>query len=261
MSLSWLATATVESSGFVLRGDPAGRSADLHIGSDQVVVTVEGSSASLQWSDHRPAKPEPPEASSAWWVAPFATGRAGPIGVAISVVGKVAADAESVLHATNTGLNRFNRLGEQDKSVPLRARGHITMSDDADRDTLDALCSWLAADPSVRARLLDPTRVQRLIAYLADGAVSNETVHSGVRRTTVEVLTEMHLLGYEHKLGGRPIAGRPLPELDVVVDRVVERIAHNPYAQGFSVERETVADLVRQHYLDVAPWPFGAIAA
>jgi hypothetical protein len=245
-----------------LPGWPSDRGAGIWLRPDGLVLAARGVTACLAWEDHddrqwRPGGPRP----NGWWVTWYATGRGGVIGVAIGVNGEAASATEAVRAATNTWLTRFHRLFEDGIAVALRSDWRISRSVDAERDTLSALCRLIAEQPPVRSRLADPRRVGMLIEAMASGAVRARPEMLGVKRSTMEVLNAMRSLGHRHRVGGRPLPGESLPSVELVVDRVLDHVARNPYAQGVSLDSDAVARLVKRHYLGIGPWPFTALTA
>lgn len=144
--------------------------------------------------------------------------------------------------------------------MPLFAIGHISSLADADRSAIGVLCSTLAKRPPWQARLGDPDRVRRLIADVVSQRHDPLPFRMGARRQTTEVLTALHLLGFEHRLRGRPLPDDPIPPLDELVPKVLAKIHANPYAQDVHLDEATVRDLVDRHYVSITPWPFAALA-
>ncbi len=170
----------------------------------------------------------------------------------------IAATAD-IRSATRTLRNRFGRFLADGTVVPLKA-DFLYSSGSAEHDTLRALCTVLATSERKRRQLADAARVNQLIRDLADGALPVLPETTGGRRSTVEILSAMTVLGLRHPLGGRPLPDEPTSDVEELVDRLVAHIAANPYAQGVNVPRDLAEGTVRRYYADVTPWPFGALA-
>ena len=74
---------------------------------------------------------------------------------------------------------------------------------------------------------------------------------------TQSTLTAMRLLGYDHRIGGRPVPGDALAPLDEVVRRTVDLVY---LTQGTSSTPGGSPTWPGATTLDVEPWPFEALA-
>jgi hypothetical protein len=249
----WLEGAHPADGGLVFPGLPAGAAADLVLRPEQAELRAADRAVELSWTDlvaHHVGATSP-----GWWSITFdRQSKGGGTGVGVAVDRP---NAEGVIELDRQVRRPWDRLRLQGpRSVPLcrsilgglRVRKAIVV----------VLCGVLAERPEVRQRLGDEDRVTRLAADLARGPYEVVMDHTGVRRVTVEVLTAMRLLGYQHQFT-RPLPGDPLPTVDEAVVHVRERLAANPYAATLDVTDDQVRTLVRRRYLDVDPWPFGAL--
>lgn len=186
-------------------------------------------------------------------------GRSGEIGVAVEVEGSAIAATLEVRRATTTWWNRVDLWLRDGVVVPLLPRRRISLLADAERATLDALCTFLGERPLVRPRLSDHGRVGRLVLAMSTRLQRPMPERTGAGRASFEVHGAMHRLGYRHPRAGRPYPGDTLPDEATVVDRIVRRVAANPFAAGVDVSPELVTEIVRKDYLGVRPWPFEAL--
>ncbi len=67
----------------------------------------------------------------------------------------------------------------------------------------------------------------------------------------------MQILGFQHRLWGRPLPDEPRPDLDVVVGAVVKALTANRSA--LPPDEPWIRKMVHKHYLDITPWPFVAL--
>jgi hypothetical protein len=258
---SWLAGGAAVDGGVLIPAKPRRHAADLLLSPSGVTLTARGTSAHLPWSDARPSAAWGPTIpAGGWMVSSYTAGRSGPLGVAIAIGEDVIERARDVLDATRTLRNRLIRPSAGEPTViPLWALGSVRRRNDADRETTMALCAVLADRPELRARLGEPDRAEHLAADLAHRARRCRSEHLGVKRTTMEVLTAMRLLGLAPRYYGRPIPGDVLPPTGELVDRVLERIHANRYARDVGVDREMAERVIARHVLAVEPWPFEAL--
>jgi hypothetical protein len=202
------------------------------------------------------------ERAGSWWVTSILHSGGGRTGIAVGLDRATEVEIRGVTAAAGAWARVFARFfaGHQ---IVLRASGPIGQFlplIDAERDTLRALCQALATRPAMRSRLADPDRARLLVAAMAQGPIRARREPMGVRRSTMEVLGALRSLGYRHEIGGRPLSGEPLADADVIVDRVLDHVGRNPYAPHVSLDRDRAVRMVRQHYLDIQPWPFAALA-
>lgn len=222
--------------------------ADLHLAARGAWVAYGDVGALLLWPDYG-------QLGAGLWRLTTWQQRAG-----ISVWVQPATDAvRAVRKAATSGalgaLNRWDMLGAGE--IPLAHGTRVSLS--ASGATLAALCTLLAQSESARDRLADAQRVARLCEALKTRALPAHGHKLGVRRRTVEVLTAMDKLGIVHPIDGRPMPGeRPDPP-EVLLDRVLASVAHNPWADG-DIDRADALELIRAEYTDVEPWPFEALA-
>lgn len=255
----WLGGARSDRGGLLIPGFPREQAADLLISVDRVELHFGPGSVGLPWGLF----------PGGWCVVANKPGsRYEPAyGSGIAAYGDLRPSVGSVLHALPPGSRRgwanaaiLRGLRGQD-TVPLDVGERSTERDRASRDTVRALVVVLAASPDVRARLVDRDRIVRLAADLSSDAV--EAVWPevyGFRRQTIEIETALRSLGFEHRWG-RPLPGDQLPTVPDAVERVLHWVSLNPYAAGVEIDRHRVEKLVRRLYLDVQPWPFGALTS
>lgn len=257
----WVSGATAGDGGLVLPGYPAYRFvADLVLGADQVMVRVGTTSAALDWDDctaqHRRSRPE-----NDWWmVGPWRTRGRGPIGIDFIVRGRYVELTEPVW-AGPTSWRTLAPAAMGQASIPLfTGTRWYRPTVEAQWATVDVLCALLADTPELREPLRDPQRVARLAADLAAGPLPpTPLVMMRARRSTTEVLSALRSLDYPHRYGGRPLPGEALPPLDDMVEQVMAELRASPYAAAVSVDPGHARDVIQRFYLDVQPWPFGAL--
>lgn len=251
----WFASAVAEDRGLLLPGRPRGHTASILLAPDRVSVWAGTTFAHLSWDDHGSSHSRP---RSSWQITLFLTGARRGGGIALGVGGEAAEATAPVRAATSTFLTWTFRDAWRGVVVPLRPFGS-SWSIEAERHTLQALCTHLARNPAIRPSLADPERVRWLIRDLAHGARRSRAEPSGLRRTTVEVVAALLGLGYVHRLLGRPLPSDKPPPLETIVDQVLDRIRQSPYARHLSISPERAARVIRRRYLDVEPWPFAAL--
>lgn len=248
-----------ESDGLLIPGRPSAHAADLRLGEDRVEVIAGGIAASVEWADFTSGYRSNERTADWWSIGPWTYGRGGPIGVGMQVAGRCAASTEPVRRARKSWRNRLNRFLQDGTVVPLCGAGHISWAVEADCAVVAVLCTVLADEPELRSRLHEPARIARLAGDLADQPHAPVPFRMGARRVTTEVLTALHLLGFEHRYGGRPLPGTMLPPADELVDRVLDRVAANPYAKDVKLDAAQARQVIEHFYLDVDPWPIGAL--
>jgi hypothetical protein len=240
----------------VVPAEPQPRCAVLQVRPEGPELVAGSIRCTLAWGALR-AKPEgfSPEVPS-WDIVPWSSSRSGPVGVAVQVSRALQPVLDPVVDATPDHLGVF-----RDRSrVPLvRGWGMTDQSSWLDIQQLGGVLAVMGARPDLRPRLAEPRRVRRLVADLEAWPVGAGPDPGGIRRSTTEVIAALRMAGYRHPYG-RPLPCEPLPPLDEVVDAVESRLAANPFMEGRHIERHRVEDVVRHAYLDVAPWPLGALS-
>jgi hypothetical protein len=259
----WLSGAKAGDGGLVLPGYPAYRFvADLVLGADQVVVRGRTASAALDWDEctaqHRLTRPQ-----DDWWmVGPWRTRGSDLISIHFIVRGRYVELTEPV-RAGPTSWRTLAPAAMGQAAIPLFSSGGTRLyrrMPEAQWATVDVLCALLADTPELRERLRDPLRVARLAADMAAGPLPpNPLVRMGARRSTTEVLSALRNLDYPHRYGGRPLPGDALPPLDDMVEQVMAHLRSSLYAAGVSVDPRHARDVIQRLYLEVQPWPFGAL--
>jgi hypothetical protein len=252
----WLEGAR-DDGGLFLPGSPERHAADLRIGPESVEVSAGGKTVGLAWS--HAALDLRTRLGDGWRLVPWICARGGCAGAAIDISGSYVERTAEIQAALQTRRNRLLRFLLEAADIPLCASTVGSVRLDDDREAIGILCSILAVEPEMRARLAQPVRVNRLIHDLKTRRFRFAPFRVGFRRAVTEVLTGMRLAGFEHRFGGRPLPGVTLPPLDEVVRRVLERIAENPYARGVVIDQERAREIVRRNYLEVEPWPLEAL--
>lgn len=262
----WLQGATPTETGLLIPGRPHRGTAAVVLTPAGLLVSSLGAAASLPWDDVD-AGPSVDAWTigrpTGWRIGPCAIGQNGEVGIALHL-GPAAHDRLSPVLATlPTFRNRLNHwasgLPASLPIVPLRSRSTTGFPPGAERQTFAALVNLLHERPGARDRLDRAAATEQLAADLARCRLASGPEPRGVRRATTEVLVALRSCGYRHHIDGRPVAGDALPSLEDVTDDVLARLAASPYAKGVRVGRKQVERLVRKHYLDVEPWPFGAL--
>lgn len=270
----WLRAAGVDDAGrLTIPGKPRGRGADLVFDPDGLLIRRDDTSVMLEWSDwHGTAR-------SDGLVEGWGFDRLFTMDVVSSLtLGTIGGALASSL----LGSRKAHPIGgavfvEDRLLVPDAAElGVPTLHDAAARvipawvvsaarlaleqiDTVAALCRVLAERPSLRPRLTDRARSERLARDLAPGAQRRITPSSGLRRASLEVDAALVRSGRAHRILGRPVPGDRTESDDHVVADVRALLDASPFADTFHVSDEQVAKRVHEHYLDVAPWPFAAL--
>jgi len=248
MRSRWFAGACAESNGLRVPGLPSRHCADLLIASEGVTLAAHDASAHLPW----------PSYPSLWSVTSVTSGRAGPIGVALEVRGEFEAATARLRRKISSPFTWLPRALDDGVVVPLHSETWHVHAPES--DTLAALCTLLKERADLRERLAVSSAVQKLAADLADHPLTREWEHMGARRVTIEVLTALRAMGYRHHLLGRPVpCVGDAPDIAFLVDRVIERLAHSPYAKDLHVSPEEAAEIIEKHYLAIEPWPFHAL--
>lgn len=248
----WLRGAAADA-GLLIPGSPSGRSCDLLLAPDFVVIQADDVAARLHWRDF--STESSVGAKGRWCVTPWSFGRGGDIGVGIELDGCYVDATEDLRRRRRSVINLINRSLQSGAVAPLCAVGHISRAVDADRAMVSVLCSVLAERPAARQRLDDARTVHRLIDDMLSQRHDVVPFVTGGKRRTVEILTALRSLGYEHRLGGRPLPDEKVPTLDVLVPLVLAKVRASPYAQGLEIDHAMVRDVVNRRYVSVNPWP------
>jgi hypothetical protein len=245
----------------VVPAGPHDRCALLRLLPDRVELVAGRARCELPWSGFRPRPTDVPGGPPGWGVTAWTFMKNQPFGAAIpvglAVHGCAGLDGA---FATVVAATRSRRdVLQGDLLVPLvRDQEPWWSAKGPDLHHLDTVLRVLAARPDVRARLAEPDRVGRLALELTTSSVGAAPDPGGIRRSTTEVIAALRMAGYRHPLG-RPLPCEPLPPLAEVVAAVEARLAANPFMEGRHIERHRVEHVVRDAYLDVEPWPFGAL--
>lgn len=249
----WLRGAAADA-GLLIPGSPSGRSCDLLLAPDFVVIQADDVAARLHWRDFSTTESSV-GAEGRWCVTRWSFGRGGDIGVGIALEGCYVDATEELRRRRWSLTNRINRSLESGVVAPLCAIGHISRAVDADRAMVSVLCSVLAERPAARQRLDDARTVRRLIDDMVSQPHAVVPFVMGSKRRTVEILTALRSLGYEHRLGGRPLPDEKVPTLDELVPLVLAKVRASPYAQGLKIDHAMVRDVVNRRYVSINPWP------
>lgn len=262
----WLASAIPISEGVLVPGFPEQHAADLLVCPHGALVSKATLNLMLPWEDFGWVRNQPdmfgdsPQSGDRWGLVPFVADR-GESGVAVQGVGTYVALLDPLHQQFSTRRNRWVRRfywGTLRSAVPLSARARLLGSwINPDRATVSALAAVLHDRPELRSRLSDPAVIERL-AHDLRRPLAARTWHEGTRRKTFEIYNALRLLRYGHRYG-RPFPGDPLPDDDTVVDAISAHIEHSRYTQNVHPSRDDIVRIVRREYLDVEPWPLGAL--
>jgi hypothetical protein len=262
VATGWLEHARFDEA-LTIPGHPRRHAADLRLTPARVelIAPMGRARAHLDWSDYGPAFPPGlvDQGGDGWWIGQWSAGRSGPIGIGVGVDGDSLSATAAVRTAIRTWRNRLNRWLQDGSVVPIYAIGHVSGAVDADRQAIQALCALLVLRPELRPRLAERGPVEQLASDFRSIRHHTPGYRMGTRRSTVEITTAMHLLGYEHRFFGRPLPDDQLPNEAEAVERVRQRIASNPYARGVHVDDEAIRAVIDKDYLGVEPWPFRAL--
>ncbi|MBU4216119.1 MAG: hypothetical protein KJ792_15895 [Actinobacteria bacterium] len=255
----FLRAAWVIEGGFLVPGRPAHKACDLVLTADGVRLRADELEIALRYEDHRVGGDQSVAAGpDVWYLRPWTATRGGdPIGVAVEGHGGYERGVAALRARTRTAFNRFTSRSVDGAVAPLYPAPTISAAVDADRVVVSVLCRTLALRPTWRAALGDPAAVTALLRDVDTKDRRPRPEVTGLRRRTVETLITMRLLGYVHRLAGRPLPDVPLPPDDEVVAAVLNRLIANPTA--LRPDPDTVAALVHRYYLDVPPWPFDSL--
>jgi len=246
----WLGAATPVEGGLAIPGSPHRYTADLRLCQESAWVQAAGSALRLDWDGHSGSWH-----LDGWW----ASKKGNPTGVALAVDGDLIGQARPVRQATRSVRARFNEGWVRGWKLPLHPSdpfGKLI----AERDTVDALCAVLRQRQEVRTCLADSTRVRQLLSDMQTGARHKIELPDGVRRTTIEILTAMRQLGFEHPIGGRPVPGDSVLARGEIVSQVAGYLRSSPYARDLEIDDSRVGEVIDHYLLAVKPWPFAALS-
>ncbi len=252
----WLGGA-VANGGLLIPGFPSRRSCDLRLTADAASASADDLSVIFAWEDF--AGERAGRLADSWSISEWSSGRSGPIGVGLAVDGRYVEATMEIRRRRRSLMNRVNRSLQDGVVLPLCAIGHISDVLDDDRTMISVLCTVLAEREELRPRMNDSNRLHRLVADLMSRPHDPIPLHVGVRRRTLEILTALRALGYEHRLGGRPLPDETITSVDDLALQVLAKVRANPYAQGLNIDETTVREVVYRYYVAVAPWPIAAL--
>lgn len=231
------------------------------LGSQGVALRCGGVTARLAWADHDPRWNQPNvERAGTWWVTWIRASRR--TGIAIGLDRNTELEIDGAKAAAIAWCHVFAPFSRGVDEVALRTPTFTKLFlpvMDQERDTLRALCQSMATRPALRSRLAEPERAGHLVAAMAARPLRARREVWGLRPSTTAVLGALRRLGHRHEIGGRPLPGEARPDLEVIVDQVLDSTGRNPYRAAAGFDRDTVARTVTRHFLDVAPWPFAAL--
>jgi hypothetical protein len=217
----------------------------------------------LKWADYRPRLPDIIGVSPAdsWEIAPWLQGRNGSDGVAVRAVGRCKEDTQWLFRATtNWGRRVVLAMGAMVPGtvLPIVPSVSFTSIANPECDTLEALCTVLCLESTLRERLGDRGRVEALAKDFASGLLRWHYVGTGLGWDSTDIHVAMRQAGYVHQFT-RPLDRAQLPSIDDAVAEVMARLASNPHRVGRPADRDEVEKIVRKDYLDIEPWPFSAL--
>lgn len=196
-----------------------------------------------------------------WQITTYAPGRPTRHGVAIRVSGAYDVASHDMIRVVGTFGYRFGFRhggtvigGHYIAFLP----GVFLAPHRPERATLAALATILSRRPGLRSALSSSKRTARLAQDLSSGMLPDPPTRTGFARDSVDILIAMHSLGVYHRFG-RPLPGEPLPTLNELVPLIHSRLGANPYWNNRLIDDDRIARLAQSHYLDVRPWPFGAL--
>jgi hypothetical protein len=200
---TWLKGASGSTEGLTMPGRPSRSAATLLLAPASVLLAFGGITASLHW-DHF---------GTHWSLGGWRAGEYVDLGVALRASGPAADAVVPVYDAIRKHHNRLVYLLDLAESagervVPLFAARVAHLRLDKESETLTVLCRLLAHEMTLRDRLTDVPRVERLLADRRSGSLGVVAEKLHVRRGRVEVRTAMHALRLVHTYDGRPIPGR-----------------------------------------------------
>lgn len=257
MATSWLTGGYASTEGLVIPGRPHRSTATIRLAEDGLSVSTEDARATLSWGD----------AGEQWEFCGYTLRRGGGTGVSLRVWGSCADETTDVHKSTQTLANRIQEWmnysarspSGDEEYLPLYATHVIGFTAIKEQETLQQLCLVLKAEASVRTRLADPVRVERLLADLCAHPQNVVARDTAVRRIPTEIQTAMRSLQIVHPYG-RPVPGLgPAWTSESATEAVLNFIAASPWAKGIEVSPRVVAHYLDDHFFKLAPWPFAAL--
>lgn len=238
--------------GLLIPGKSPGRGCDLLLAPYGAYLKVADLGIWLSYEDYHPSGAE------GWEIKNWTATRGGdPIGVAVHGTGRYA-EPFTQLRRQHGVLRRIgDRLNDRPDTLPLWAAFGQARGMRADLFAMEALCRALSSHPQWRAQLGVPSRVAQLLWDFAAQVHSPVPERTGGRRKSTEFFMTMQILGFQHRLWGRPLPDEPRPDLDVVVGAVVKALTANRSA--LPPDEPWIRKMVHKHYLDITPWPFVAL--
>ena len=253
----WLRGAQAGRGGIVIPGSR--HCASLRLEPEQASLVFGDLEVPLPWSGYGRSDPSSP--GSSWAFGPLDASRGGhPIGIALVATGPLREAVEPIAAMTRRKLLPATAVTGRPRDIALWWAQVGTPTTSGDLWLALVLCQLLVDRPDARARLADADRVDRLLHDLAHHRHDvRQNPVAGFLRTTLEIHVAMHLLGYEYRLGGRPVPGDPIRTTDEIVADVLRKLRANPYVQDLHIEESQVRRIVEHDYVDVEPWPFAAL--
>jgi hypothetical protein len=167
------------------------------------------------------------------------------------------------IHSATTSVwRRFNAsMGStlNGRKLPVLTSNHPLHGSYREFSLLAALCAVLHDMPELRPRLGNNERVRRLANELDSQRLKLGVQATGISRDAVDIHVALTRLGYTHRYTRPLSSSSSQPTVAEVTDRVCAALAANPYRTGRETDREQVERIVRREYVDVEPWPFGAL--
>lgn len=253
MALSvWLRAAAPTDEGLLVPGRPHRTACDLLLAPDGAHLVADELDVVLRYDDCGGAE------GDHWFLTSWSATRGGdPIGAAARGIGCYAEEITQVRRRRRPFSTWIHRFGRGARKTPLYAARTINYRVDADLSALAMLCATLAHKPDWRPQLADPDCTRQLLQDMAATDHRMLIPKTGATRRSMETLIALQLLGFEHRLGGRPLPDDPPLKDEAVVDAVLQRLRANHYA--LPPDEAQVSALVHRQYLDVEPWPFAAL--
>jgi hypothetical protein len=203
-----------------------------------------------QWNQAAASAPNPrhPVLGAAVYTSGASTDAVIPVVLAIAVGRRPLAIGDPIKHAFKLG-----------PVVPLHKPRPYLFGHYRCDTTVGYLCRLLHARPDLRSGLGARAQCERLRADILRDPLTPVGDHLGLRSRSIEIRNAVRSAGMTHSLGGRPVAGEPLPEEGVAVDTVMEWLSHSHNEKAKTVRSEEVRDVLRSDYYSVDPWPFAAL--
>jgi hypothetical protein len=181
-------------------------------------------------------------------------------GIAIQVSGVHADRAEEL--RKRLPLTWRERWGHESDftgfALPVVRTERVWESSDRERQLLTVLASLLKVRRDFRDRLADRERVEQLAIDLVAPGPTRAVEFNPVRRDATDISVAMRDAGLTHRFG-RPLGNETYRPLDELVAEVKHRLEQNPHRAHRTNDEAQIARLIREHYLDVEPWPFAAL--